>query len=255
MATMPKPSTKWWNFKHANVLRKLHFFHVLAASERLRNRTKIYQIEQLSMLLPANVPPTAFRLKHHYIIFHDKFPFRYRFLTCKLSVLAKTTRKVKSLLILYRLFTHTAVTMEIDATWPVRIRHRSHHLATQSSHSVHRAGWRPLIFGIPWHNVHGPHWMATVITFWYSRSRNNWFCSCILHCHGSFVSINVSNDVYSSLFRAKASGGNSKARETRDAQFLQKFTRFALIAKTSARPQVWKCPHLRYLSVSRHFNE
>ena len=32
------------------------------------------------------------------------------------------------------------------------------------------------------------------------------------------------NGVYSSLFRAKASGGHSKARETRDAQFLQKVT-------------------------------
>ena len=31
-------------------------------------------------------------------------------------------------------------------------------------------------------------------------------------------------------------------RETRDAQFLQKFTRFALIAVTSARPRVCKCP-------------
>ena len=50
------------------------------------------------------------------------------------------------------------------------------------------------------------------------------------------------NGVYSSLFRAKASGGHSKARETRDAQFLQKFTWFALIAVTSARPRVCKCP-------------
>ena len=52
----------------------------------------------------------------------------------------------------------------------------------------------------------------------------------------------LDNGVYSSLFRAKASGGHSKARETRDAQFLQKFTRFALIAVTSNRPRVCKCP-------------
>ena len=50
------------------------------------------------------------------------------------------------------------------------------------------------------------------------------------------------NGVYSSLFHAKASGGHSKTRETRDAQFLRKFTRFALIAVTSARPRACKCP-------------
>ena len=50
------------------------------------------------------------------------------------------------------------------------------------------------------------------------------------------------NGVYSSLFRAKASGGHSKARETRDGQFLQKFTRFALIAVTLAWLRVCKCP-------------
>ena len=53
------------------------------------------------------------------------------------------------------------------------------------------------------------------------------------------------NGVYSSLFRAKASGGHSKARETRDAQFLQKFTRFALIGRGPARPRVCKCPPSR----------
>ena len=54
------------------------------------------------------------------------------------------------------------------------------------------------------------------------------------------------NGVYSSLFRAKASGGHSKARETRDAQFLQKITRFALIGRGLARPRrVCKCPPLR----------
>ena len=50
------------------------------------------------------------------------------------------------------------------------------------------------------------------------------------------------NGVYSSLCRAKASGGHSKARETRNAQFLQKFTRFALIGRGPARPRVCKCP-------------
>ena len=43
-------------------------------------------------------------------------------------------------------------------------------------------------------------------------------------------------------FARKASGGHSKARETRDAQFLQKFTRFALIGRGPARPRVCKCP-------------
>ena len=50
------------------------------------------------------------------------------------------------------------------------------------------------------------------------------------------------NGVYSSLFRAKASGGHSKARETRDAQFLQKVTRFALIGVGPARPRPCRCP-------------
>ena len=58
----------------------------------------------------------------------------------------------------------------------------------------------------------------------------------------AFATLPADNGVYSSLFRAKASGGHSKTRETRDAQFLQKFTRFALIAVTSARPRVCKCP-------------
>ena len=53
------------------------------------------------------------------------------------------------------------------------------------------------------------------------------------------------NGVYSSLFRGKASGGHSKARETRDAQFLQKVTRFALIGVGPARPRPCKCPPLQ----------
>ena len=52
----------------------------------------------------------------------------------------------------------------------------------------------------------------------------------------------LSNGAYSSLFRAKASGGHSKARETRDAQLLQKVTRFALIGVGPARPRVCECP-------------
>ena len=50
------------------------------------------------------------------------------------------------------------------------------------------------------------------------------------------------NGVYSLLFRAKASGGHSKAREARDAQSLQKVTRFALIGVGPARPRPCKCP-------------
>ena len=44
------------------------------------------------------------------------------------------------------------------------------------------------------------------------------------------------NGVYSSLFRTKASGGHSKARETRDAQFMQKFVGFTLEALASPAP-------------------
>ena len=59
---------------------------------------------------------------------------------------------------------------------------------------------------------------------------------------GSIPSLAGANGVYSSLFRAKASGEHSKARETRDAQFLQKVTRFALIGVGPARPRPCKCP-------------
>ena len=55
-------------------------------------------------------------------------------------------------------------------------------------------------------------------------------------------SISCDNGVYSSLFRGKASGGHSKARETRDAQFLQKVAWFALIGAGPARPRPCKCP-------------
>ena len=50
------------------------------------------------------------------------------------------------------------------------------------------------------------------------------------------------NGVYSSLFRAQASGGHSKARETRDAQFMQKFTLFSLVGFGPAQPRVCECP-------------
>ena len=39
------------------------------------------------------------------------------------------------------------------------------------------------------------------------------------------INFYLDNGVHSSLFRGKASGGHSKARQTRDAQFLQKVTR------------------------------
>ena len=58
----------------------------------------------------------------------------------------------------------------------------------------------------------------------------------------NFRTRDTANGVYSSLFRGKASGGHSKARQTRDGQVLQKFARFALIAVTSARARVCKCP-------------
>ena len=45
---------------------------------------------------------------------------------------------------------------------PVRISHSSHHIATQSSHFVHLAGWQgkmaSIEFWIPWRNAHKPHW-------------------------------------------------------------------------------------------------
>ena len=63
------------------------------------------------------------------------------------------------------------------------------------------------------------------------------------------------NGVYSSLFRAPASGGRSKSAENPRCAVMQKFTRFALISLGPAQPQMCECPHLRYLSVSRHFNE
>ena len=50
------------------------------------------------------------------------------------------------------------------------------------------------------------------------------------------------NGVYSSSFRAQASGGHSKARETRDAPFMQKFTRFALLDLGPAQLRVCECP-------------
>ena len=72
----------------------------------------------------------------------------------------------------------------------------------------------------------GPAWRPGPRAWWIRDPAEAWMC----------------NGVYSSSFRAKASGGHSKARETRDAQFLQKFTRFALITVTLARPRVCKCP-------------
>ena len=63
------------------------------------------------------------------------------------------------------------------------------------------------------------------------------------------------NGLYSSLFRAQASGGHSKARETRDAQFMQKFTRFALLGLGPAQPRVCECPQPQIPVSQRNFNE
>ena len=52
----------------------------------------------------------------------------------------------------------------------------------------------------------------------------------------------ICNGIYSSLFRAQASGGHSKARETRDAEFMQKLIWFALIGLGRAQPRVCECP-------------
>ena len=50
---------------------------------------------------------------------------------------------------------------------PVRIRHRSHHFAIQSSHFVDRAGWQAKMasteFWIPWRNAHGSHCPAMLL--------------------------------------------------------------------------------------------
>ena len=64
----------------------------------------------------------------------------------------------------------------------------------------------------------------------------------VCHVTSNVPVIFLENGVYSSLFRGKASGGHSKGRETRDAQFLQKVTRFALTGVGPARPRPCKCP-------------
>ena len=52
---------------------------------------------------------------------------------------------------------------------PVRIRHSSHHFATQSSHFVDRAGWQAkmasIAFWIPWCNAHGPHSLHMSVSY------------------------------------------------------------------------------------------
>ena len=65
------------------------------------------------------------------------------------------------------------------------------------------------------------------------------------------------NPVYSSLFRAKASGGHSEVWETRDAQFLQEVTRFALIgvgpaAALQVSPSSDTCQSVAILMNRRH---
>ena len=54
-------------------------------------------------------------------------------------------------------------------TGPVRIHHSAHDLATQSSHSVDRAGWQAKMasieFWIPWRNAHKPHSDMTLVPY------------------------------------------------------------------------------------------
>ena len=63
-----------------------------------------------------------------------------------------------------------------ESTWQavqlmghVRIRHSSHHFATQSSRSVDLAGWQAKMasieFWIPWRNAYGPHEIRSVSAF------------------------------------------------------------------------------------------
>ena len=87
------------------------------------------------------------------------------------------------------------------------------------------------------------HELSCIYKISYSEDGVTYTCLSCLHAQYIHMPLNFvhSNGVYSS-FRAKASGGQSKARETRDAQFLQKCTRFALIAVTSTRLRVCKCP-------------
>ena len=73
---------------------------------------------------------------------------------------------------------------------PVRIRHCSHHFATQSSHTVDRAGWQAKMasieFWIPWHNVHKPHramlWFSYPVCIGYMPWFVNWHLSALVLC-------------------------------------------------------------------------
>ena len=60
-----------------------------------------------------------------------------------------------------------------SSMWPVGIRHRSHHFATQSSHFVDRAGWQAKMasieFWIPWRNAHGLHPIPRLIRDKFTR--------------------------------------------------------------------------------------
>ena len=63
---------------------------------------------------------------------------------------------------------------------PVRIRHSSHHFATQSSHFVNWAGWQTKMVSIEF-NAHGPH-----VTLW--GARFHWH-----HGFSSLLSLSVQN--------------------------------------------------------------
>ena len=68
---------------------------------------------------------------------------------------------------------------------PVHVRHSSHEVSTQPSHSVDRAGWQAKMasieFWIPWHNAHGPHWSS-----WHTCWR---WTSIVLSCFTFAVSV------------------------------------------------------------------
>ena len=60
---------------------------------------------------------------------------------------------------------------------PVRIHHRSHHFATQSSHAVYRAGWQAKMafieLWIPWRNAHNCHKQGFITQCLYNRSQSS----------------------------------------------------------------------------------
>ena len=71
---------------------------------------------------------------------------------------------------------------------PVRIRHRSHHSATQSSHLVDRAGWQAKMasieFWMPWRNAHWPHCRSFHTRKYFRRLRLRTFVRKFSHSKG-----------------------------------------------------------------------